>query len=237
MHWLMEGSGVVCATHPAPSWGQAPALHLSCDLGLPPARRGMKMGPDRWKCLGVVGATLPLWIPAFAGMTNSVAGTIHPGSESGTCFPTNRPCRLAPAHQGVKTRSCDLVWRVGTVDSATPHPDPSGGQAPALHFLVPPSIIGLQFGTFRRWRAGIEVDWGAHFRTNDEWEGIPTDAGMTIPTVMAGTVHPGSESGTCFPTNRHRTSLTNMMQQFRFGCISLLDARELDGSSRHSGPQ
>ena len=24
----------------------------------------------------------PLWIPAFAGMTNSVAGTIHPGSES-----------------------------------------------------------------------------------------------------------------------------------------------------------
>ncbi len=28
MHWLMEGSGVVCATHPAPSWGQAPALHF-----------------------------------------------------------------------------------------------------------------------------------------------------------------------------------------------------------------
>ena len=27
VHWLMEGSGVVCATHPAPSWGQAPALH------------------------------------------------------------------------------------------------------------------------------------------------------------------------------------------------------------------
>ena len=21
VHWLMEGSGVVCATHPAPSWG------------------------------------------------------------------------------------------------------------------------------------------------------------------------------------------------------------------------
>ena len=30
-----------------------------------------------------MGATPPLWIPAFAGMTNSVAGTIHPGSESG----------------------------------------------------------------------------------------------------------------------------------------------------------
>ena len=22
VHWLMEGSGVVCATHPAPSWGK-----------------------------------------------------------------------------------------------------------------------------------------------------------------------------------------------------------------------
>ena len=50
----------------------------------------------------------------------------------------------------------------------------SGGQAPALHFLIPPSTIGLQIGTFRRWRAGIEVGWRAH---------------------------PGSESGTCFRTN------------------------------------
>ncbi len=51
----------------------------------------------------------------------------------------------------------------------------SGGQAPALHFLIPPSTIGLQIGTFRRWRAGIEVDWRAH---------------------------PGSESGMCFHSNR-----------------------------------
>ena len=51
----------------------------------------------------------------------------------------------------------------------------SGGQTPALHFLIPPSTIGLQIGTFRRWRAGIEVDWRAH---------------------------PGSESGTCFRSNR-----------------------------------
>ena len=61
-----------------------------------------------------------------------------------------------------------MVQRISTVDSATPHPDPSGGQAPALHFLIPPSAIGLQFGTFRPWRAGIEVDWRAHSRTNDE---------------------------------------------------------------------
>ena len=32
------------------------------------------MRPGRWKCLDVVGATLPLWIPASARMTNSVAG-------------------------------------------------------------------------------------------------------------------------------------------------------------------
>ena len=41
-------------------------------------------------------------IPTNAGMTNSVAGTVHPGSESGTCFRTNRSCRLVPAHQGMK---------------------------------------------------------------------------------------------------------------------------------------
>ena len=63
-----------------------------------------------------------------------------------------------PAHQGMKTRRSDLVQRIGAADSATPHPDPGGGQAPALHFLIPPSSISLQFGTFRRWRAGIEVD-------------------------------------------------------------------------------
>ena len=67
-----------------------------------------------------------------------------------------------------------MVQRIGTADSATPHPDPCGGQAPALHFLIPPSAIGLQVGTSRPWRAGIEVDWRAH---------------------------PGSESGTCFRTN------------------------------------
>ena len=73
----------------------------------------------------------------------------------------------------MKSGSCGLVRRIGTADSA--HPDPSGGQAPrlaksstALHFLIPPSTIGLQFGTFRPWRAGIEVDRRAHFRTNDE---------------------------------------------------------------------
>ena len=33
-----------------------------------------------------------------------VTGTIHPGSESGTCFHSNRSCRLVPAHEGMKIR-------------------------------------------------------------------------------------------------------------------------------------
>ena len=45
--------------------------------GLEPAHEGMKMR-GRWRCLGVVGATHPLWIPAFAGMTNWGAGNPSP---------------------------------------------------------------------------------------------------------------------------------------------------------------
>ena len=133
----------------------------------------MKM-PGLWLWYRGLAPPLPVWIPAFAGMTRWVAGT-YPGSESGTCFHSNRSCRLAPARRGMKSRSCGLVQRIGTADSATPHPDPSGGQAPALHFLIPPSAIGLQSGTFRPWRTGIEVDRRAH---------------------------PGSESGTRFHSNR-----------------------------------
>ena len=72
-----------------------------------------------------------------------------------------------PAAAGTPRYKKRELWFC-TADSATPYPDPSGGQAPALHFLILPSAIGLQFGTFRPWRAGIEVDWRAHFLTNDE---------------------------------------------------------------------
>ena len=49
-----------------------------------------------------------------------------------------------------------------------PTPTPAGDKPLALHFLILPSAIGLQFERFRPWRAGIEVYWRAHFRTNDE---------------------------------------------------------------------
>ena len=147
------GTAVSATPHPDPCGGQAPALHFL----IPPSTIGLQFdGIRRWR----------------AGI--EIDWRVHPGSESGTCFRTNRPCRLPPAHQGMKSRSCGLVQRIGTAVSATPHPDPCGGQAPALHFLIPPSTIGLQFDGIRRWRAGIEVDWRAH---------------------------PGSESGTCFRTN------------------------------------
>ena len=90
---------------------------------LVPAHEGMKMRPGRWRCLGVVGATLSLWIPASARMTNSVAGDNY--------FRTNRSCRLVPAHQGMKSGSCGLVQRIGTVDSADAPPRPLRGTSPS----------------------------------------------------------------------------------------------------------
>ncbi len=138
---------------------------------------------------------------------------VYPGSGSGTWFHSNRSCRLVPAHQGMKSRSCGLVQRIGTVDSATPHADPSGGQAPrlaksstALHFLIPPSAIGLQFGTFRRWRAGIEVDRRAHA---------------------------GSESGTCFRTNRS-CRLSPAHQGVKIGCIGWWESSSVIATTRTS---
>ena len=88
---------------------------------------------------------------------------------------------VMPAGAGTPRYEEPELW-LGTADwhggiPATPHPDPSGGQAPALHFLIPPSTIGLQFGTFRRWRAGIEVDWRAH---------PGSESGMCPPIAHAG---------------------------------------------------
>ena len=167
------GTADSATPHPDPSGGQAPALHFL----IPPSAIGLQFGTfRRWR----------------AGI--EVDWRAHPGSESGTCFHSNRPCRLPPAHQVIKSRSCGFVQRIGTVDSATPHPDPCGGQAPALHFRIPPSAIGLQFGTFRPWRAGIEVDWRAHtgsgsgtcFRTNRSCRLAPAHQGMKTVALIGG---------------------------------------------------
>ena len=105
--------GGFCDAPPRPSGGQAPALHFL----IPPSTIGLQFGTfRRWR----------------AGI--EVDWRAHPGSESGTCFRTNRPCRLAPAHQGMKSRSCGSVQRIGTADSASPHPAPAGDKPPRYIF-------------------------------------------------------------------------------------------------------
>ena len=142
----------------------------NCDRTRTEGRGGTAHSYSMWhRCAGCPSPGFPPRI-GVQGML-SIAGMTRVGIYSRI----NRPCRLVPARQGMKSGSCGLVQRIGTADCATPHPDPSGGQAPALHFLIPPSAISLQFGRIRPWRAGIEVDWRAH---------------------------PGSESGTCFHSNR-----------------------------------
>ena len=76
-----------------------------------------------------------------------------------------------------------VVWYGESAQRILPRPTPApAGDKPLAsrslrpHYILLfwPTTIGLQFGTFRRWGAGIEVDWRAH---------------------------PGSESGMCFRTN------------------------------------
>ncbi len=79
----------------------------------------------------MVGATLPLWIPASARMTNSVAGDNY--------FRTNRPCGMAPAHQGVKMRLGR--WKcLGVVGATVPPWIPASAGTPRyenwVHWLV-----------------------------------------------------------------------------------------------------
>ena len=149
---------------------QEPRRQRSFMLVASGAPRDENWAAGRWGCLRVICATQtpPLDSRPVSGYGASLSGfrpshdEIWPDElpeampersipESGTCFHSNRAFRLAPAHQGMKSGSCGLVRQIGTVDSATPHPDPSGGQAPrlaksspALHFLIPPSTIGLR---------------------------------------------------------------------------------------------
>ena len=124
------------AHHGLKNYGAWGAARLSSPSGFPGAPyRGTGRAFDRWK-------------DEFGGndhgisrMTREPLPERYPGSESGTCFRSNRSCQLAPAHRGRPV----LCLVKGTVDTARP-PRPSGGQAPALHFLVPPSSIGLRVG-------------------------------------------------------------------------------------------
>ena len=98
------------------------------------------------------------WVYNSAGFAGGepasrLIGGHIPDRSPGTCFRTNRKCRLLRVHEGRKSGSCGLVQRIGPADSATPDPGPSGGQAPALHS----SFLAIDHGsTIRRRFAGGE---------------------------------------------------------------------------------
>ncbi len=79
----------------------------------------------------MVGATLPLWIPASARMTNSVAGDNY--------FRPNRLCRLVPAHQGMKI-GC-IGWSKGQLSSVPRTPPLSGDKPQRYISLLRPSAV------------------------------------------------------------------------------------------------
>ena len=73
----------------------------------------------------------PLWIPGLRRNDEISRGRLSRIVHPGRVFIQSLH-RLAPVREGMRSWSCGLVRRVGAVDSATPLPDPSGGQAPAL---------------------------------------------------------------------------------------------------------
>ena len=107
-----------------------------------------------------------------AGLTKGCREWRMSAAAGAVYFHSNRSCRLRPAHQGMKNRICGLVQRIGTADSATPHPDPSGGQAPALHFLIPPSAIGPGVGRFPRGAPASRLIGGHIFVPMTIWGAI-----------------------------------------------------------------
>ena len=102
-----------------PRGGRAPRLAKSSaalHFLIPPSTVGLRLGRFcRWR----------------AGI--EVDWRAHPGSQSRACFRCSRSCRLGSAHQGMRSWSCGLVRRVGTADSATPHPTQAGDKPP--HYI------------------------------------------------------------------------------------------------------
>ena len=111
---------------------------------LVPAHQGMKMRLGRWKCLGVVGATLPLWIPApyrgtghaFDRRNDEFGGGNH-SSRIGVRDMLSYQSPM-PAAAGTPRYENWVHWLMeGSGVVCATHPAPSWGQAPALHFSLP----------------------------------------------------------------------------------------------------
>ena len=176
--------------HPALGWGQAPALHFSVlTIGCPCWAGSCWRRAPVPKSIGV-----PMTGPA------GVTGSIHSR--------TDRSGRLAPAHSryetwgarasswipvfsGISKALRRLLERMRMARRRTVQPRPNDhpalgwGQAPALHFSV--LTIGCPCWAGSCWRRAP----------------VPKSIGvpMTGPAGAAGSMYPGSESGTCFRIN------------------------------------
>ncbi len=91
--------------------------------------------------------------------------------------------------------------RMRTGDSATPHPDPSGGQAPALHFPSPPLGVPSPNQVLGHVFAGVSV---SGVKKSDE-AGNPPLAGLK-PATTATWALCSRPAGFSFPS---QLSLTN----------------------------
>ena len=108
-----EARGGFCQAQPNPSRGQAPALHW-----LRGAHRRMRLVADFARPNPTPAGDKPL---ASRSLRPHYIFSFRP-----------RTWVYNSAHQGLRCRSCGLVWRIGVGDSARPHPGPSWGQAPRL---------------------------------------------------------------------------------------------------------
>ena len=89
-----------------------------------------------------------------------------------------------------KSRSCGLVQRIGAVDSATPHPDPSGGQAPRAR------DSSLDRATFSGFRPST-------FGLTNSGQVSPVEMPRMTNVEMKGTESRDAESGMCFRSIAH----------------------------------
>ena len=168
-----------------------------------------------WVFAGRAGGTTPpgaIRESPLQEILAGVAGAGHPCSESGTWFRTNRSCRLAPAHQGMKTGGAHsshwIPAEAGiTVALRRPHKRMKivGRRAFACCMAVLPHSPPL-------------LDSG--LRRNDEWEAV-------------GTVYPGSGSGTCFRSNRS-CRLVPAHQGVKIGCIGWWESSSVIATTRTS---
>ena len=164
----------------------------SCRLA--PAHQGMKMGMVVGSELVLICRTDPHpsgFPPAIGGYGtylrgNDVRGTGLASARAEVCGHSRGRVTLfsyqsfIPAAAGTpryENQSRGLVQRIGTADSATPHTDPCGGQALALHFPIPtPLDSGLRRSD----------DSGRHFRTNRSCRLWPAHQGIRMGSVEGG---------------------------------------------------